>query len=140
MIRDRYPMFYKGHPKLYFKRKPIFWWATKWKHFRFILRELTSLGVAYFSICLILLVRAISIGPDSYQFFLRWFSSPLGIIIDIAAVGLLLFHSITWFQLAPKAMVIRIGKTTIPGSLIVGANFGAWIVFSGIVIWFLITG
>ena len=130
-------MYYKGHPKLYFRRKKIFWWTTKWTHFRFILRELTSLAVAYFAVCLIVLIPAVSSGRVAYEALMGLLRHPALIVINVVALALLLYHSFTWFNLAPKAMVIRIGKMHVPAALIAGANYGAWIILSIGVLWVL---
>ena len=36
----------------------------------------------------------------------------------------------TWFNLAPQAMVVKVAGRRIPGALIAGANYGGWIVVS----------
>ena len=138
MIHDRYPMYYKGHPRLYFKRMPIFWWIKKWSHTRFILRELTSFGVAFYAIIIILYVQAINQGPESYANFQSWLQSPIAIILHSIAFILVLYHSITWFNLAPKAMVIKLGKHKVPDYIISGLNYAAWIFFSIIITWLIL--
>ena len=138
MIRDRYPMFYKGHPRLYFKRMPIFWWIKKWSYARFIFRELTSLGVAFYAIIIILNVQAINQGPESYANFQSWLKSPFAIVLHGIAFLLVLYHSITWFNLAPKAMVISLGKYRVPGFVISGLNYAAWVVLSVVIAWLIL--
>jgi len=65
---------------------------------------------------------------------LSFLASPLAIIIHVLLLGGLLFHSITWFNLAPKAMVIKLGGKNIPGALIALANYMGWLVISGLLI------
>lgn len=131
MIRiNQFPIYYKGQVKLLVKDKPIFWWVHKWTHFRFILRELTSLGVAFYSFGLIFYIRALKQGPESFADFSAWLESPWVIGIHMVAFLLVLYHSITWFRLAPKAMVIKLGKNRVPGSIITAMNYGAWLVIS----------
>ena len=137
-MRDRYPMYYKGHPRLYFKGMPIFWWTKKWSHVRFILRELTSFGVAFFAIIIILNVYSMSQGPDAYNSFQSWLRTPIAIILHSVAFMLVLYHSITWFNLAPKAMVIKLGKYKVPGYVISGMNYAAWAVLSAVIIWLIL--
>ncbi len=137
-MRDRYPMYYKGHPRLYFKGMPIFWWTKKWSHVRFILRELTSFGVAFYAIIIILLVHSLNQGPESYANFQVWLKSPLAIILHSIAFALAVYHSITWFNLAPKAMVIKLGKNKVPGYIISGMNYAAWVVLSAIITWLIL--
>ena len=131
-------MYYKGHPKLYFKRKPIFWWTEKWVHSRFILREMTSVAVAWFAVILIMLISALRNGEAAFVQFQAWLQNPFSIALNVFALLLLLYHSYTWFNLAPKAIVIRIGTKKVPAFVIAGLNYGAWAVFSAaILIYFL---
>jgi len=126
-----------SNPRLYRKKMPVFWWIRKWSHLKFILRELTSLAVALFGIELILLVRAISISQESYYSYIESMGNPLMLIGNLILLGGLIFHSISWFDLAPKAMVIKIGKNTIPGYIISGSNYLGWISISIGLIWIL---
>lgn len=137
-MRDRYPMYYKGHPRLYFKRMPIFWWTKKWSHVRFILRELTSFGVSFYAIIIILHVRAINQGTEAYTEFQLWLSSPPAIILHSIAFVLVIYHSITWFNLAPKAMVIKLGKHRVPDYIISGMNYAAWLILSAAIAYLII--
>jgi fumarate reductase subunit C len=131
-------MYYKGHPRLYFKGMPIFWWTKKWSHVRFILRELTSFGVAFFAIIIILDVQSMNQGPEAYNNFQLWLQSPMAIILHSVAFILVLYHSVTWFNLAPKAMVIKLGKHKVPGYIISGMNYTVWVVLSVITIWLIL--
>jgi len=51
-----------------------------------------------------------------------------------------LYHSITWFNLSPKAMVVRLGRFRVPDLMIAGGNYAAWFVISGIIAWAYVTG
>lgn len=135
---DQYTIYYKGYPKLYIRVKPIFWWLKKWSSFLFILRELTSVAVGYYAVVLIMMIRAINEGPQAYTEFQMWFTSPLIVVMNLFALGLSIYHSITWFSLAPKAMVIQIGSNKVPGFIISGMNYGAWVVLSATLIWFFL--
>ena len=50
----------------------------------------------------------------------------------------IVFHALTWFAVAPQAIVAHIGKKRVPGALIAVSNYGAWIVVSAALIWFLL--
>ena len=132
---SRFPIYYKGHPRMFVKDKPIFWWAQKWVHARFIIRELTSVPVAFYAIILILQIRALSFGPEAYANFTNWLKTPLSLTLHVISFLFVIYHSVTWFNLAPKAIVIRIGKNRIPGLLISGLNYAAWAVFSAAIAW-----
>jgi fumarate reductase subunit C len=133
------PDYSRYHPKWYRKRIPIFWWVRKWAHFKFILRELTSLAVAFYALLLLLQVRALANGPEAYANFLVWLKSPLSVALNLVAFLLVLYHSVTWFNLSPKALVFRIGKTRIPGAMVAASNYAAWVVFTAVIAWILLS-
>ncbi|WP_373496816.1 hypothetical protein [Aquiflexum sp.] len=116
--------------KMYKRHIHILWWTNRWIHIKFIARELTSICVAAYSLILLFFVKAVLTGPESYEAMMSFLVSPLAIIIHVLLLGGLLFHSITWFNLAPKAMVIKMGDKNIPGILIALANYVGWFVIS----------
>ena len=93
-----------------------YWWLGARSYLAFILRELSSIFVAWFVVYLLLLVRAVSQGASSYQAFLDWSGRPRVVLaLNIVSLLFVVFHAITWFNLAPKAMVVRVGNTRVPG-------------------------
>ena len=133
------PAYTKYHPKWYRRRIPIFWWVHRRAHTRFILRELTCIAVAFYALVLLFFVRAVAQGPDAYASFMSWFETPLAIILHAIVFAFVLFHSITWFNLAPKALVFRVGKNRIPDAMIAASNYVAWIVISTTLAWIILT-
>jgi len=128
----------KSIRRTYKKKMPILWWAQRSSYLHFIIRELTSLAVVYFVIILLFLLRAISQSEPAYIEFIAMLRSPAIMLLNIIALFGLIFHSITWFNLAPKAMVIKVGKHRVPGVLIALANFAGWLVISILIGWFLL--
>lgn len=129
----------KYHPKLYRARMPIFWWVRKWTHIRFITRELTSVFVAFYAIELLFLLRTLTLGQEAYDAFLAWLQTPLALGLNTIALLMILYHSITWFNLAPKALVIRVGEVRIPPVAIAGLNYAGWVVVSAALSWFILS-
>jgi fumarate reductase subunit C len=121
--------------KLYRRHINIFWWANRWIHIKFIARELTSVCVAVYVIVLLFFVRSILSGQSSFEAFLEILRSPLAIALHILGLGGLVFHSITWFNLAPKAMVLKAGDRNVPGIVIALMNYAGWVVVSLLLIW-----
>jgi len=128
------------HPKWFRRRVSVWWWLQKGTYAVFVLRELTSVAVAFASLLTLLLVRALARGPEAYQRFLDRMGRPDAMILSLLALAFLLFHSITWFHLAPKAMVLRIRGRRLPDAAIVGMNYLAWVVLSGVVAVVLLRG
>ena len=132
------PRYTEYHPKWYRTRMPIFWWIHEWPHIRFITRELTSVFVAGYAIVLLLFVRALTKGPQAYEAFLTCLKSPVSIALSTIALLFVIFHSVTWFNLAPKALVLHLGKKRIPGVMIVTSNYVAWGIVSIVVAWIIL--
>ncbi len=123
------------HPKWYRRRVSVWWWLESWRYAKFVLRELTSLAVAFFALLALWKVHALRAGPDAYAQFLERMKSPLFLVLSSVALIFVLFHTWTWFNLAPKAMVVRLGGKRVPDSVIVGLNYLAWAVLSVCVVW-----
>ena len=81
------------------------WWLKKRTYFLFVMRELSSVFVAWFAVFL-MMVFAIGRG-ESYQSFLDWAASPVIVVINVVALAFSLLHTVTWFVLTPQAMVVR---------------------------------
>ena len=129
----------KYHPRWHRTPIPVFWWIQKWVYIKFILRELTSIAVVSFALVLLFHVRALIQGPQAYSDLTELLSTPISLILHSIALISLLFHSITWFSLAPKALTVRIGKWRIADQLIISMNLLAWIFLSFVIGWLMVT-
>ena len=128
------------HPRWYRASMPIFWWMRRWIHARFILRELTSIFVAGYALVYLLQLRALGLGPEAYASFLDLLRSPLSISLHGVSLVFVIYHSITWFNLAPRALALRIGDRRVPDKVIAGLNFVAWIGISAALAWVTLKG
>lgn len=134
------PAYTLHRPKWYRKRVSTWWWAQQWRSFKFILRELSSIAVGYVGALLLLLVWSLIQGRAAYESFIEWLAHPAVVVMSIIALGFVLYHSITWFNLAPKAMPVRVGGKRLPEWMVAAPNYVAWIVASAVVVWFVIGG
>jgi fumarate reductase subunit C len=128
------------HPRWYRPRVSTYWWLWRWAYLKFILRELSSVGVAYFVVLLLLQLRALSHGPEAYVAFQQWLKTPHMIALNGISLLFVLFHTMTWFNLAPRAMVVRVHGRRVPDLLIAGTNYAAWLVVSVAVAWLVLRG
>ena len=126
------------HPRWYRARVSTYWWLKSRANLKFILRELSSVFVAWFVVTLMLQIRAVSQGPEAYQEFQEWLRSPTLIALNGIAFLFVLFHAITWFNLAPKAMVVRLRGRRVPDLVIAGSNYLVWFAASAAVAWLLL--
>lgn len=124
--------------KRYIRHMPIFWWTNKLAYIKFIARELTSVVVAGYTIVLLMYVMAIDQGPEAFEKVSNILKHPLSIVLHGIAFFVLLFHSITWFNLAPQAMVIKVASKKIPGVVIMLMNYAGWGIISIALCWFML--
>jgi fumarate reductase subunit C len=133
------PIYTESHPKWLRQRLSTYWWLGKWPYVKFILRELSSVFVAWFVIYLLLLVRAVAGGAGAYRSFVEGFSAhPVVLTVNVIAFLFITFHAITWFAVAPQAIVAHMGSKKVPPILIAGGHYGAWFVISAALVWFLL--
>jgi fumarate reductase subunit C len=125
------------HPRWLRRHVSTYWWLEKPAYFAFILREGTCLFVAWFVIYLLLLVKAVGDGPAAYDRFLAWSAAPWMVLLNVITLALLMFHAITFFVAAPQALVVHIGRTRVPGSLILVGHYAAWAAASVMIVWLL---
>jgi fumarate reductase subunit C len=131
----RYTLF---HPRWYRPRMSVFWWVGRRSYLVFVLRELSSVFVAWSIVFLLLLVHAVSEGGKQYQQFRNLSSNPWMLALNVVTLAFLLFHAITWFDLAPSAMVVRIRGKRVPRSWIAGAHYAGWALLSALVAWLIV--
>jgi len=128
------------HPRWYRAPVPTFWWLHRPSYLLFILRELSSVFVAWFVVFLLLLVRAVSRGDDAYQEFLAWAGNPFVVLLNVVALLFVVLHAVTWINLTPKAMVVRLRGDRVPAQVIAGSIYLAWAVTSVLVVWLVLGG
>jgi fumarate reductase subunit C len=147
-------------------RQPVsrLWWLKKRSYFLFVLRELSSIFVAWFAVFLMIMVVAIGRGEASYQSFMNWAGSPVVIAINLLALAFLVLHTVTWFALTPQAMVVRgpggrrvmamtqvnvAGRRVpaatsirvggrLPASVVIASQYAGLIVVSAFIIWLVL--
>ena len=118
-------------------RRPIsvWWWTRKRSYFLFVMRELSSLFIAWLVLYLLLLIRAVGRGEAAYVDFLDWASSPWLVALNVVAFGFVLLHTVTWFSLTPQAMVVSLRGRRVPAAAIIGAQYAGLAVVSAFVFW-----
>jgi fumarate reductase subunit C len=127
-------------PKGYRVRMSTYWWLGRWPYLKFILREISSVFVAWFVIETLLQINALIDGPEAWLEMQDFFMNPIVIAVNVISLFFVCFHAITWFNLAPKAMAVRLGGKRVPGILIAGPQYVAWVVVSAAVAWLLLRG
>lgn len=118
------------------KRKPYVrpmtarWWLSNPFYIKYMLREATCLFVGGYSLTLLYGLYALKQGPYVWDAYLQALASPLALLFHALALLMSMYHSITWFGLAPKAMHLQLGDKKVPDGLIEGGHFAAFVVAS----------
>ena len=126
--------------KLYHPRVSTYWWLFQRSYLKFILREISSVFVAFFVVIILLQLRALSRGPEAWAEFQKCLQTPLLLTLNTVSFLFLVLHTVTWFYAAPRAMVVRVRGKRVPELLITGPHYVAWLVLSGVVAWFVLGG
>ena len=123
--------------KEYIRPMPATWWLHNHHLVLFMIRELTSVFAAgYAALLLVIAYKATQGASAFHEFFDGVLKQPLMIALQLVAFVFVVYHSVTWFNLTPKILVVWRGEEKISPALIAGANYALWLIVS-IVIAFL---
>ncbi|WP_220449922.1 hypothetical protein, partial [Nonomuraea longispora] len=112
------------------------WFTHTRRYTLFVLRELTSVFVAWTVVYLLLLVDAVLGG--SLRDFAALASRPWMVAVNVVALAATAFHTITFLNLAPKATVVRLDGWRVPAWMIQGGNHSAWVLISVLIAYFIL--
>lgn len=129
------PPYTEYHPRWYRRRVSTYWWVGQRQYLKFILRELSSVFVALFVVITLLQLRALRAGPEAYARFQHRMQSPALLVLSVVILFFVMFHTITWFNLAPSAIAFRIGGKRLPDFLVAAPNYIIWLVVSAAITW-----
>ena len=102
----------------------------------FVLRELTSVLVAWTIVYLLMLIDAITGG--TLREFAALAARPWMIALNVVALAATAFHAITFLNLAPKATVVRLDGWRVPAWMIQGGNHSLWLAVSVLIAYFVL--
>ena len=122
----------------YHRIVPNTWWLQRRPYILFMIRELTSVFVAGYCIFLLVLVYKLTQGADVYGNFMAAMKSPISVVLHLITLVFVLYHTITWFNLTPKILVVYRGEERIPQGLVAGPFYVGWLVISAIVAWLVL--
>jgi fumarate reductase subunit C len=132
------PIYTEYHPRWYRPRVSVYWWLGQWRYLTFILRELSSVFVGGVVVMTLFQFRALRAGPEAYARFEHRLQTPVMIVVSVIGLFFVVFHSITWFNLTPRAMPVRLRGKRLPEWMVAAPNYAVWVVVSGIVSWLVL--
>ena len=106
------------------------------RYLRYMTREFSCLFIGAWTLMLVCALARLSEGPQAWAAFLEGLKSPLIVAFHVIALAFAVYHSVTWFNLTPKALPLQVGEEFVPDAAISGAHFGAWAVLSAAIVYF----
>jgi fumarate reductase subunit C len=73
------------------------------------------------------------VGPAAWAAFLQLLKSPASIAFLLLTLAFATYHSITWFNLTPKALPLQVGEEFLPDWVIAGAHYAGWAALSFVI-------
>ncbi|MFV8049426.1 fumarate reductase subunit C [Mycobacterium sp. 48b] len=116
---------------------PLLWWTRRRSYLRYMLREASCKAVAWSVVYLGLLVWAL--GSGRHEWFQNFSRHPLVIALNLLVLAFLLLHTVTWFSLAPRAMVVHLRGRQVPAGAVLAGHYAAWLVVSAVIAWVVLT-
>ena len=58
--------------------------------------------------------------------------------MNVVTFLFIVFHAVTFFEAAPQALVVHVGRRRVPGHLVLVGHHAAWLAASAIVAWLLV--
>ncbi|MEH6588979.1 MAG: hypothetical protein V7746_01920 [Halioglobus sp.] len=95
--------------KPYQPRQSPLWWMAKPVYRWYMIREGTAVFVALYSCTLLFGLFSLLQGEAAYNNWVLALRSPYFVCFHVLVLAAALYHAYTWFKLAPKIMVLRVG-------------------------------
>jgi len=113
------------------------WYMRNGRYRLYVMRELTSFLVAFYSFLTIFALAALSSdSADAWNSFLSSQQSTAMVVFHgFALLYFLFYQTFPWFKLAPKAMVVQLGEKKLPDLFIIAGHYVAWVVVSAVIFW-----
>lgn len=128
----------RARPRTYRRPVSVWWWTRKPTYVLFVLRELSSVFIAWLVAYLVVMVFSVSRGAASYQSFMNWAGSAWVIVINVISFLFVALHTVTWFLLTPKAMAVRFRGHAVPARNIITGEYVVLAIVSAFIVWLVL--
>lgn len=128
----------RSRPRTYRRPVSVWWWLRKPTYLLFVLRELSSIFIAWLVAFLVIMVFSIGRGADSYQHFMDWAGQAWVVVINVIAFAFAALHTVTWFLLTPKAMAVRFRGRAVPARAIITGEYVVLAIVTAFVLWLVL--
>jgi len=122
-------------PKPFVRDTPrVTWFLRHPRYVRYMAREITCFFIGGFTGLLLVGLIRLAQGRSAYESFLAALQTPLAQAFLLLALLAAIYHSVTWFNLTPRAMPLQAGEEFLPDSVIAGAHYAAWVAVTVLVL------
>ena len=122
--------------KPYVRPMPWTWFLRTAAYRRFMIRELTSVFIAAYLVFLLVWLHRLGEGPEAFGKMLQATRTPWSVVFHVVALAAAVYHSVTWFNLTPQVMPVRIGEERLSNTAVaIAMGYLPWLVLSGLIIW-----
>jgi fumarate reductase subunit C len=113
------------------------WYMRNSRYKVYVMRELTSFLVTFYSFLTIFALAALASGSAEVwnSFLSSQQSTAMVVFHGFALLYFLFYQTFPWFKLAPKAMVVQLGEKRLPDIFIIVGHYVAWVVVSAVIFW-----
>jgi succinate dehydrogenase subunit C len=103
------------------------------RYVRYMVREFSCLFIGGWTVLMVWGLKQLSEGPAAWAAFLQLLQSPASIVFQLLTLAFAAYHSITWFNLTPKALPLQVGEEFLPDWVIAGAHYAGWAALSFVI-------
>ena len=96
------------------------------RYLRYMVREFSCLFIGGWTLMMVWGLKQLAQGPEAWAAFLQFLATPESIVFHLLALAFAIYHSVTWFNLTPKALPVQRGAEFVPDAVIAGAHFALW--------------
>ena len=118
--------------KPYIRPIPNTWWLKNSFYKAYMLREVSCVFITIYTLVLLVGLVRLYQGPEAYQGWLDSLQQPWAIGFSVLMLLSTLYHSISWFKLAPQAMPLQIAGWQVNGPLVVVLHYVAFFIILAI--------
>jgi fumarate reductase subunit C len=104
---------------------PHVWWTHNRYLVLFMVREASSVVIAGYCVFLIILLSRAR-DPVEFRTFYERLASPLSLVLHLIVLLFAVCHSVTFFNLTPRVIVLFRGEEKVPDRAIAGGHYALW--------------
>jgi succinate dehydrogenase subunit C len=116
--------------KEYMRPISVTWWLQRWAYTKFMIRDVTSIFIAGYCVFLMVMMCRANQGAEAFRAFYESLRSPLSVVLHAIALIFAVIHSVTFFNLTPRVIVLFRGDEKVPEGIIAGLHYAMWGVVS----------